>query len=130
MAMWRVPTIPAGRLDQPAEPISERIMKPKGKNSPPKADEAKPKPTRSPFEAGPMYAIRFPTREARVRAIEIFINILLPTQVYTGGINVVYGVHVEALKRAGIPFEDLSEAPKKDGKKKVRKTTPLPPERP
>jgi hypothetical protein len=77
-----------------------------------------------------MYAIRFPNDEANVRAIEVWRNILLPMYIDENGIHAVYGAHVEALKRAGIPFENLSPPPKKNGKKKATEATPLPPERP
>ncbi|HYT90806.1 MAG TPA: hypothetical protein VEL76_19005 [Gemmataceae bacterium] len=101
---------------------------------PAKKGDKKPTATKHPTgneelaAASRMHVIRFPNDEARMRSIEVMFDVLLPVQVYEGGINVVYGAHIQALERAGVPFEDLSEAARKHGKKKSRKTTRLPPE--
>jgi hypothetical protein len=71
-------------------------------NQPDKVEEA---PTRRPRG----YLVRFPDREARLRAIDILGEVGLP---YVGVPDPVCGVayglmnkHIEALQREGIPYE-------------------------
>jgi hypothetical protein len=105
-------------------------MKPKGKSARGKVDEAAPAPNDKWEGAYQAYVIRFPNRQARVRAIEVFLDVPIARQSYPGGLMVVRRGHIDALKQAGIPFEDLTGTPTNHGKKKSKETTPLPPERP
>jgi hypothetical protein len=104
-------------------------MKPKTKDGGGKADKEAQEQLRAAHEAARAHLIRFPDEKANVRAIAVFLDILEPRYVLPGRQMVVRGKHIEALKLAGIPFEDLSEPPKRNGKKKAGKTTPVPPER-
>jgi hypothetical protein len=58
---------------------------------------------------GSIHLIRIPDREARKRAIQAFLDV---REAWMGFPDDLFGVcseHVEALRRAQIPFEDVPE---------------------
>jgi len=69
-----------------------------------------------------VYLIRIKNREDRARAIWALLKVRETRQVYPGNLWGVTEAHVKTLKREGIPFEDLTDAPpEEDGKKKTKR---------
>jgi hypothetical protein len=69
-----------------------------------------------------VYVIRIKNREDRARAIWALLKVREPRQVYPGNLWGVTEAQVEALKREGIPFEDLTDVPPEEDGKKTKKT--------
>ncbi len=71
------------------------------------------------------YLIRISKRSERVRAIGALDGCKDPQHIFPGNKWLITNEHLEALKRAGISFEDLTDLPSEDGKKATRKRSKL-----
>ncbi|MCI0458833.1 MAG: hypothetical protein L0Z62_17890 [Gemmataceae bacterium] len=95
-------------------------MKPKGKHT-----ERTPEQSAEAYDPARGYLIRLPNDEAHLRAVEVFFDVREPRHSFPDRQMLVSGAHVRALIQAGVPFEDITEPPKTNGKKKAGKTTSL-----
>jgi hypothetical protein len=68
------------------------------------------------------YVIRIPKRKDCIRAIGAFLSVPEIRHRFPGNVMLVTQGHIDALKREGIPYEDLTDAPSKRDGQKPRKT--------
>jgi hypothetical protein len=68
------------------------------------------------------YVIRIPKYEDCVRAIGAFLSVPETRHRFPGNVMLVTQGHIDALKREGIPYEDLTDVPSQQNGKKPRKT--------
>jgi len=67
------------------------------------------RPERTGVAMAHMYLIHFPDREERLRALDVFLDVPAARFVLPGHRMVVANVHIQALERASITFEYLSQ---------------------
>jgi len=58
-----------------------------------------------------MHLIHFPDREERLRALDVFLDVPTTRLVLPGHRMVVTNEHIQALQRANIAFEYISQPP-------------------
>lgn len=68
------------------------------------------------------YLIRIPKREDLIRAIPVMMKVQRTRYGFTDHRYLVTPEHVEALRAAGIPFEDLTDLPPSESTSKKKKT--------
>ena len=61
------------------------------------------------------YLIRIPERKHREQAIRAFLGVPFARLRLPGDRFLVLGAHIEALRRAGVPFEDITGPRAKNG---------------